>query len=136
LFDDHTSQLLKKSKVPVGIFIDKDLTKVEKVMLVIFSASDRFLINYANMFYQNNEAKALIYDFSKNSAAMTGLMEKVKDLGKNFEENISVFYNANTTSNNIEPCDLVIVSLNGWKELIETKHEMITGSSSVLILNA
>lgn len=136
LFDDHTSQIIKKSKVPVGIFIDKDLTKVEKVMLVIFSASDLFLINYANMFYQHNDAKALIYDFSKNSATMTELMEKVKNLGHSFEENISIFYNANTGSNNIEPCDLVIVSLNGWKELIETKHELITGTSSVLILNA
>jgi len=46
-FDERTRQIVAKSKMPVGILVDKDLESLNQIFLPIFSPEDAFLIEYA-----------------------------------------------------------------------------------------
>jgi hypothetical protein len=45
-FDDRTRQVIAQSKIPVGIFLDKQPEELERIFVPIFSIEDRFLIEY------------------------------------------------------------------------------------------
>src|SRR3989338_2283838 len=62
VFDDRTRQIIKGSKIPVGIVIDKDLEKVENIFLPIFSIHDSFLLVYAQKLIHHSDARISILD--------------------------------------------------------------------------
>ena len=41
------AHIIAKSKMPVGIFIDKNLEEINQVFMPVFSKEDAFLIDYA-----------------------------------------------------------------------------------------
>jgi Kef-type K+ transport system membrane component KefB len=132
LFDDRTEEIIKSCTVPMGIFIDKDLKKVEKALLLIYSSADFFLLNYAQKLVQHNQAGITVYDMSKHSGNVKGLMETVQGLGQEVEKNITIVDHRGFDKS-IE-ADLVMISIRGWKEIVETRNEVITGTSSVIIM--
>ena len=46
-FDERTRQIISRTKMPIGILIDKELQQVSRVFIPIFSSEDSFLIDYA-----------------------------------------------------------------------------------------
>ncbi|HAH25855.1 MAG TPA: cation/H(+) antiporter, partial [Prolixibacteraceae bacterium] len=45
-FDDRTQHILSNSKVPVGIFVDKNRSDFQRVLIPFFSEKDAFLVEY------------------------------------------------------------------------------------------
>lgn len=134
LFDERTSQILKNCKIPLGVFIDKDLRKVEKILIVVYNAADVFLLNYGHKLIQSNGTEIIVHDMSKNSTHTNDLLEYARDMGPDFERNISIVDHRTPNGYKVDAPDLVIVSVRGWKELVETRNELISGTASVLIM--
>src|SRR5690606_10629530 len=53
VFDERTKYILKHSKIPTGILIDKQLREIKEVIVPIFSLSDSFLLIYIQKLIQN-----------------------------------------------------------------------------------
>jgi Kef-type K+ transport system membrane component KefB len=136
LFDDRTSNLIKKCKIPIGILIDKEFRSPENILILVFGTPDLFLLNYAEKLHINNQAKVVIYDMSKNSGIATNIMQYAGTLSKEFEDGITLVNHKNIYENKTHSPDLLIVSIRGWKEMVENRNELITGNSSVLIMQS
>src|SRR5690606_17586353 len=61
-FDEGTRQILAKAKVPVGVFIDKDLHAIDHVFVPVFSEDDAFIITYAQKMINNSGAQVTVLD--------------------------------------------------------------------------
>ena len=51
-FDERTRQIIAKTKLPLGVLIDKDLQSLDKVFIPIFCAEDTFLMDYYLFFFR------------------------------------------------------------------------------------
>ncbi len=133
-FDERTRLIISKCKKPLGILVDKDLHKVDEIFLPIFGKKDLFLINYAQKLIYNNNSKVTIIDINN-------LRNKSKSFGETFSsflnaysENVIVISENEIKSAFLAPQELMLVSLESWKNLVDAPTSWLSEVPSTLII--
>ena len=130
IFDNNTKSVLSKIKIPVGILIDKDLTKIENIFIPIFNENDDFLINYAKKLIDNSNAWVSVLDYT-NSANSNDLKYNISLT--NYQDHINWISEKELTKKFIHHQDITIVSFENHKKILEQNKELLNNISSILI---
>jgi Kef-type K+ transport system membrane component KefB len=125
IIDNNTKSIVNKTKIPVGILIDKDLTKIENIFIPIYD-NDDYLISYAKKLIDNSNAWISILDFTNND-----LMSNISLT--NEQDHINWISEKDVNENFIRHQDLIIISFENHKKLFQIKKEWLNNVSSVLI---
>jgi hypothetical protein len=133
-FDDRTRLIISKTKIPLGILIDKELHEVNKVFVPIFSLGDAFLIDYAQKLIYNNDSKVTIVD--KNSQTKNNFIieNAVSALNEKYPNNMILLDDDIFDKTFLAQQDLIIVSLESWKNIINDQKDWLSNVPSVLII--
>ncbi|MES2411514.1 MAG: cation:proton antiporter [Bacteroidota bacterium] len=133
-FDERTRLIISKTKTPLGVLIDKDLHKIDKVFIGIFSVGDVFLIDYAQKLIYNNNSHVTLLDnneHTKNNFIVENALSAVQ---QNYQDNIEVIHPDQLNKPFLLQQDLIIFSLETWKKLIDDETSWLTDIPSVLII--
>jgi len=133
-FDERTRHIIAKSKMPVGIFIDKDLEEVNQVLMPVFSKEDAFLIEYAKKLINNNGSQITVLDASGEVKSTREIQETIRSIEQIAPNHIMIMNDRTLKKEFLESQDLMIISLDSWKKLIESQSIWLNNSPSVLIL--
>ncbi|WP_433834089.1 cation:proton antiporter [Flavobacterium anhuiense] len=133
-FDERTRHIILKSKMPVGIFIDKDLEEVNQVLMPIFSKEDAFLIEYAKKLINNNGSQITVLDAGGEVKNTREIQETIRSIEQIAPNHIMIMNDRTLKKEFLESQDLMIISLDSWKKLIESQSIWLNNSPSVLIL--
>ncbi len=133
-FDDRTRLIISKSKMPLGILIDKELNVVNDVFVPIFSANDSFLIDYAQKLIYNSDSKITVLDIDSQVKNNEDIGLEIENLQKNYPENISVLTENNMKAGFLAKQDLMMISLESWKKLVDSQSVWLSTIPSVLIV--
>jgi Kef-type K+ transport system membrane component KefB len=133
-FDERTRQIVLKAKMPLGILIDKNLKVVNQVFVPIFGPEDSFLIDYAQKLIYNNDSTVTFLDINGliNSNFVIG--SAISSLKQKFPDNIILDNESILKMDFLEEQDLMIVSLESWKDLLDSRSVWLSGVPSVLIM--
>jgi Kef-type K+ transport system membrane component KefB len=134
IFDDRTRQILSKSEVPVGILVDKNFTKLQKVFVPVFDKKDAFLISYVQKLIHNSEAQVVILDstgFVKNNFEIKEMIRLIEQKAPN---HIAILNEQKIEKEFLAQQDLMIVSISNWKKLVETRSLWLSNTPSTLII--
>lgn len=134
-FDDRTKRILADSQKPVGLLMDKDFTKADKVFIPLFDMKDSYLVDYAEKLIQNNGTKVILLDAAGN-LQHTGFKEKTKSIEQKTPNNIAVLSQREIEKEFLQQQDLMIISLDSWKKLVEKESSWLADSPSTLIISA
>ena len=133
-FDERTRQIISKSKMPLGVLIDKDLQEVKNVFVPFFSSDDAFLIDYFQKLIYNSNANISILDINnlvKNNFVMGSAIRSLED---KYPDNITVLQDRTMKKDFLSKQDLMIISLESWKKLVDSQSLWLSDVPSVLIL--
>ena len=133
-FDERTRNIISKIKMPLGILVDKDLQNLDKVFVPIFSSEDSFLMDYAQKFVFNNNTRISILDINELSKSNFVLESTFNNLENKFPDNISVLSEKLMKKEFLSKQDLMLISLESWKKLLESQSNWLANVPSVLIL--
>jgi Kef-type K+ transport system membrane component KefB len=133
-FDERTRQIIAKTKTPLGILIDKDLHQVNQVIIPIFSPDDTFLLDYAQKLIYNNDSKIILLDVNGNSSTNFVLKSAINSLEQKYPQNISLIDDKIVKKEFIAKLDLLIISVESWKLLLDKYSIWLRRVPSVLIL--
>ncbi len=133
-FDERTRNIISKTKMPLGILVDKDLQNLDKVFVPIFSSDDSFLMDYAQKFVFNNNTRISILDINDLSKSNFVLESIFSNLENKFPDNISVLSEKLMKKEFLSKQDLMLISLESWKKLLESESNWLANVPSVLIL--
>ncbi len=133
-FDERTRQIISKTKIPLGIFIEKNLKNISKVFVPIFSAEDSFLMDYVQKLIFNNNSFATILDDKKLAQSNFVIQSAIDSLEKSFSENVSIYDEKVVKKDFLENQDLMVISLESWKKLVENQSDWLSNIPSVLVL--
>ncbi len=133
-FEESTRVILSRSKIPVGILIDKNLTKVDKVFIPVFDNNDEFLIVYAQKLISNSGSQVTIFD-ANGSIRNSTLKESVRAIEQNAPNHIYLLPDQPEGNNMFVNQDLILISLQSWKKLLESNSEWLLKMPSVLIIH-
>ncbi|MDQ8010848.1 MAG: cation:proton antiporter [Flavobacterium nitrogenifigens] len=133
-FDERTRHIIAKSKMPVGIFIDKDLEEVNQVFIPVFNKEDAFLIDYAKKLINNNGSQITVLDAGGEVKNTREIQETIRSIEQIAPNHIMIMNDRILKKEFLESQDLMIISLESWKKLIESQSIWLNNSPSVLIL--
>lgn len=134
VFDDRTRQLLRQSKIPVGIVIDKDLNSVSEVVLPLFSLQDSFLLIYAQKLIYHSNVRVVILDAGGITMQHPEMKETIRSIQQVAPANIVLYQEKAISKELFDSKDLMLISLDSWKSAVETQSVWLSYSPSVLIL--
>lgn len=133
-FDDRTRLIISKSKMPLGILIDKELTEINEVFVPIFSVEDAFLIEYAEKLVYNINSKTTILDIDQQVQNNQDIELAIQTLSQNYPENIAVLTENKMKAGFLAKQDLMMISLESWKKLVDSQSVWLSTIPSVLII--
>lgn len=133
-FDEGTRQIISKTKMPIGILIDKDLHQIERIFIPIFSTEDSFLIEYAQKLIFNNNSEVVILDVNEYVHSNFVIKSAFDSLKEKYPNNISSISIKIIEKEFLDRQNLMLVSLHSWKQLVDESTVWLSEVPSVLIL--
>jgi Kef-type K+ transport system membrane component KefB len=133
-FDERTRQIISKTKMPLGILVDKELQYVNNVFIPIFSAEDAFLMDYAQKLIFNNSSKVTILDVNGYVKANFILSSAFGSLEQKYPDNINLVIDKIIKKEFLAKQDLMIISIESWKALVDSRSIWLSKIPSVLII--
>ena len=125
LLDEQKRILIKSIKSPLAIFINKNYSNIESVIIPIYDSSDIFILQYTKRLLENSNIKVTIFDpegIIGNISEANNLLELIEHRKHNHD---SLFFKNH---------DLMLISLNSWDKAIEVKSDWLSDIPSVLII--
>ncbi|HCY43501.1 MAG TPA: cation/H(+) antiporter [Prolixibacteraceae bacterium] len=133
-FDDRTQNILSNSKVPVGIFVDKNTGNWNQVITPFFTENDGFLIEYIQRLIKNSDAQVTVTDPVGLINSHTEIKEAIRAIEQEAPNHIALDQVNEIDETFIQKFQLMVVSAEGWKTLIESRSGWISQAPSILIL--
>jgi Kef-type K+ transport system membrane component KefB len=135
-FDERTRQIISKCKMPLGVLIDKDLQQVKRVFMPLFSAEDIFLTDYAQRLIHNSDASISVLDIN-NLVKTNFVMESaLHSLEEKYPNKMTLLEERIMKKEFLTQQDLMIISLDSWKKLVDSQSVWLSNVPSVLIIKA
>ncbi|WP_100613643.1 cation:proton antiporter domain-containing protein [Confluentibacter citreus] len=137
-FDKRTLNILNKSKVPVGFFVNNNFSIPETVFMPIFSEKDTFLINYAQKFINNSGSQVTLLDVTNIIKRNIELKEKIRGIEQRAPNHINV-RSGNVVDKEflkfLNSQNLMVISIENWQKLIDSNNSpWLANLPSTLIL--
>jgi Kef-type K+ transport systems, membrane components len=133
-FDERTRSIISKSKISVGVLIDKDFSKADTVCIPIITPNDIFLMSFAQKLIKYSGSQISFIDVNNhinNNAELKELIRAIEQIAPNHvnltnEQNINIDF--------IREQNLMLISMESWKNLLENKSKWLTNIPSTLII--
>lgn len=132
--DDDTRLIIAKSQIPVGILIDKGFHQSDRVFVPIFSPKDAHLITYAQKLIHNSGAQVVILDAAGEIKNNPGIKETIRAIEQFAPNHISLLNQQTIEKNFLAEQDLMIISIESWKKLLDTKSVWLSDIPSTLVM--
>jgi Kef-type K+ transport system membrane component KefB len=133
-FDERTRQIIARTKMPLGIYIDKNLQKVDRVLVPIFSSEDTFLVDFCQKLIYNNESKIAVLasnDIVKNNFLLESALSTLE---QEYPAHMTLLHERIMDKEFLTKQDLLVISLDSWKKLVASQSTWLSNIPSVLII--
>jgi len=110
----------------VGVLIDKGFSKADQICIPVMSTRDEFLIGFAQKLISFSGSQISFIDINNHIKKNSGLKESIRAI-EQIAPNHATLMNENGINH-------MLISVESWKYLIETKSSWLTDIPSTLII--
>ena len=132
-FDDRTQNILSGSKVPVGIFVDKNTGNFDQVIVPFYSDKDEFLVEYIQRLIKNSEAQVTVTDPDGLIKKHIEIKEAIRAIEQEAPNHITLNSEKDIDGQFIGQFQLMVISTDGWKKLVDSRSSWLNQTPSILI---
>lgn len=133
-FDDRTQDIVSKSKIPVGILVDKSFSKTDTIYIPIFNQEDVFLLDFAQKFIKNDDAQVIIHDIGGFIKQNAQVKEQIRSIEQMAPNHITLIHEKVMDKNFLKKQDLMLIGIDSWKKVLDSKSLWLSDIPSTLIL--
>lgn len=134
-FDESTKLIVARAHITVGILIDKNFEKLNRIFIPVFDVKDSFLVNYAEKLIHNSGAQVVVLDAAGEIRNNSETKEKIRAIDQHTPNHIMLQNQRIIEKSFLQQQDLMIISLASWKKLVETKSVWLSDIPSTLIIS-
>ncbi len=134
IFAGSTRQILSNSKVPVGILIDNNFHDINSVVVPFFDENDTQLIEFAKKFIAVSGIQIVFFDFLGTIKTNVNVRESIRAISQQTPNHIHIMENEDLINLKIRKNDLILVSLESWEILVDSKNPLFQNVPTVLII--
>ncbi|MEA5128833.1 MAG: cation:proton antiporter [Proteiniphilum sp.] len=122
LFDERIRNILMKTKIPVGIFINRRFEKADRILIPIYSSKDIFLLRYAEKGVANATINIVILDVKdtiKNDSEFQDEIIRLQQ--RTAPDRVSLIQSGSLYDMVfMQQFDLMFISTDGWYQMEKT----------------
>ncbi len=133
-FDERTRQIIARTRMPIGIMVDKELKAVKNVFIPIFRMDDTFLIDYAQKLIHNNGSQVTVLDINSQIKNNYIIQNAIRALEHDYPNHVGLINERIMKPEFLEMQDLMLISLESWKTLVDSQSSWLSNIPSVLII--
>lgn len=133
-FDERTQHIISKSEASVGILVDKEFKSTDRVFISIFDPADSFLIDYAQKLISNVGSQVTILDADGSVKNNAEIKETIRSIEHNVPNHIQLLSQRTLEKEFLQKQDLMIISVDSWKKLVESRSPWLNETPSLLII--
>ncbi|HXH18112.1 MAG TPA: cation:proton antiporter [Chitinophagales bacterium] len=133
LLSENIMEFIDESRCSVGIFIDKDFSKVDTVLVPLLSRTDLFLTSYIKQLVRNDK-------ITINILVLGGVQkdpvvkEELNSIVSLMPHRIILLGERTIDKTLLSIQDLMIISFNSWRKLVESQNLWLANAPSTLII--
>ena len=135
LLKDKTKEFIEKTHCPVGVFVNRDFLKAGRVLLILDSEHDLYLLRYAQTLLKTTNGSIAILD--RTQPENLGY-ENVKNRLELFLESVptvSILSEKDITASLLSRYDFMLISYLTWNDFSEHYKEALQLMPSTLIIS-
>jgi len=133
-FDERTQLILNKSKISVGVLLDKGFSKCDRVFIPIFSEEEISLIKLAQKLIKNSSSQVTVLDAAGRIKNNSELKESIRAIEQSAPNHINLISERIIEKEFLRQNDLMVISLASWKKLVDSKSLWLSDIPSSLVL--
>lgn len=133
-FDERTRNIVNRSRVTVGVLVDKNFTAADTVFIPVFSENDVFLIQFAQKLINNSDSQITILDVADQIKNNSEIKEKLRSIEQKVPNHINVLNGKKIDKEFLNEQNLMIISIDSWKKLVDSKSLWLSSIPSTLII--
>jgi len=133
-FDDQTQHILSKTQTPVGILVDKEFKSTDRVFITIFDAEDAFLIEFAQKLISNAGSQVTVLDADGSVKNNPQIKETIRSIEQTVPNHIQLLNQKKLEKEFLQSQDLMIISVDSWKKLVESRSPWLNNTPSLLLM--
>lgn len=134
-FDERTRNIISQSDISVGVLIDKGFLHINQVFIPINSHEDGVMIQFARKLLKNSESQITLMDMAGIVRANSQMKEQIRALEQFAPNHISLMNAKEIDADFLRKFDLMLVSIESWKKIIESKSNWLSDLPSTLVLS-
>jgi len=133
-FDERTQSILLNTKVPVGIFVDKNAGSFDQIIVLFYNEKDMAVIEYIQRFIKNSEAQVTVADPTDLIRKHTEIKEAIRAIEQEAPNHITLNIESVIDEKLLQNFQLMIISAEGWEKLVDSRSSWLNQTPSILIL--
>lgn len=133
-FEDRVRGILRESRIPVGLYVDKSPDKLERVVVPFFGLGDSFLLTYAQKLVHNQGAHVTLLDVGEVFQQSPEMLATVRALLEASPGKLELRRAHEAGSDLATGKDLMLISLESWKRAVEKRSAWLATAPSTLIM--
>jgi hypothetical protein len=118
----------------VGICENRGLTKIQKIMIIIHSSSDKFLLYVTNKVIEHHHTSVFLTDLDDLSKSTPNFYDTIYDNPSLTNDNFKIQHNTDLSTEFVDQFDLIFMSFNCFKIFMDEKHTLLEKGPSLFII--
>jgi hypothetical protein len=132
--DEKARQFAEQASADVGILLDSEFSGASKIFLPLFEEWDLFLLDYAKRFIVNASSRVSVMDPEGILSRAPRIKSEIAETNYRYTNAITIMHDKAIGKDFLARQDLMLISYEGWKGLINSKSSWIQGLPGTLIL--
>ena len=132
--DERTRLIISKSKVPVGVLIDKGFRKTDEICIPLISRNDSFLTGFARKLISFSGSQITFIDVTNQIQNNPEIKESIRAIEQIVPSHVHIMNEEGMNTKFLKQQNLMLISIESWKYLIETEFKWLTDIPSTLII--
>jgi len=136
LIKDKTRYFIENSKCSVGVFVNRDFSRITKTLVLLDNENDEFLLRYARRLLRNNSDVSIrILDVNKLATANEEIGLTIQALMEEFPNSVKLSKNTHASPTFMSGFSFMLISYQTWNKLTLNQNKELLNIPSTLIIN-
>jgi len=133
-FDDRVRMIVREARIPIGIYVDKQLEKVDRVVVPLFTLGDGPLLTFAQKLVHNNGSAVTFVDLGGVFEQSPEVLSVLKGMEAAAPDHVSLSDSTTLSEALLNGQDLMLIGLDSWRRAVEKEEAWLSHAPSMLIM--
>ena len=136
LIRDKTKYFIEQSNCSVGVFMNRNLTKITSTLIVLADETDDFLLRYARRVLRNNpETTVQVIELQKSLEQLPAMAENIRNISEDYSDRFKVSKISKLHTGVVSKFSFMMISYAAWEKLLADECKALNDIPSTLIIS-